>query len=179
MKFDEFAVRHLAAIQRFAAVLTGDQIRGDDLVQDVLVRAHTRWRKIGSLDRPEFYVRKMVVNEFLSSRRRGWWLVPAGSGAEVDRRVIPDHASGHADRDAMLAELGKLPAQQRAVLVLRYYEGLDDGRIAELLGIAAGTVRSYASRALATLRIEMTCEPVAERIGLTANELATNERRSW
>ncbi len=170
MKFDEFAVRQLAAIQRFAAVLTGDQVRGDDLVQEVLVRAHASWRRIGSLDRPEFYVRKMIVNEFLSSRRRTWWLVPAGSGTDIDRRVAPDHASGHADRDAMLAELSKLPAQQRAVLVLRYYEGLDDGRIAELLGIAAGTVRSYASRALATLRIEMTWEPVAERIGLAMDE---------
>jgi RNA polymerase sigma-70 factor (sigma-E family) len=172
VKFDEFAALHLAGIQRFAAVLTGDQTRGDDLVQDVLVRAHAKWRRIGSLDRPEFYVRKMIVNEFLSSRRRTWWLVPAGTSAEVDRRVIPDHASGHADRDAMLTELGKLPAQQRAVLVLRYYEGFDDGRIAELLGIAAGTVRSYASRALATLRIEMTSEPA--RMGL-----AINDRRSW
>lgn len=170
MKFDEFAALHLAAIQRFATVLTGDQIRGDDLVQEVLVRAHGGWRRIGSLDRPEFYVRKMVVNEFLSSRRRTWWLVPAGSGAEVDRRVIPDHAPGHADRDAMLAELSKLPAQQRAVLVLRYYEGLDDGRIGELLGVAASTVRSYVSRALATLRIEMTWEPVA-------TGLAMEERR--
>jgi RNA polymerase sigma-70 factor (sigma-E family) len=179
VKFDEFAALHLVAIQRFAAVLTGDQIRGDDLVQDVLVRAHVRWRKIGSLDRPESYVRKMVVNEFLSSRRRTRWLVPAGSATEVDRRVIPDHASGHADRDAMLAELSRLPAQQRAVLVLRYYEGFDDERIAQLLGIAAGTVRSYASRALATLRIEMSCEPVAEGIGLATNGLATNERKSW
>jgi RNA polymerase sigma factor (sigma-70 family) len=68
----------------------------------------------------------------------------------------------------MLAELSKLPPQQRAVLVLRYYDGLDDRRIGELLGVAAGTVRSYASRALATLRIEMTWEPAA--IGLAMEE---------
>jgi RNA polymerase sigma-70 factor (sigma-E family) len=165
--FDEFAAHHLAAAQRFAAVLTGDQTRGDDLVQEVLVRAHARWRRIGSLDRPEFYVRKMIVNEFLSSRRRSWRLVPAGSGTDIDRRVTPDHATSHADRDAMLAELGKLPAQQRTVLVLRYYEGLPDGRIAELLGIAPGTVRGYAARALAALRIEMSPEPPAEHAGLS------------
>jgi RNA polymerase sigma-70 factor (sigma-E family) len=170
MTFDEFAARHLAAAQRFAAVLTGDQTRGDDLVQEVLVRAHTRWRRIGSMDRPEFYVRKMIVNEFLSSRRRTWWLVPAGSGTDIDRRVTPDHATGHADRDAMLTELGKLPAQQRAVLVLRYYEGLSDGRIAELLGLAPGTVRGYAARALAALRIEMSPESPAEYAGLAVEE---------
>jgi RNA polymerase sigma factor (sigma-70 family) len=122
------------------------------------------------MDRPEFYVRKMIVNEFLSARRRSWRLVPAGSGVDVDRRVAPDHAASHADRDALLAELGKLPAQQRAVLVLRYYEGHSDGRIAELLGVGPSTVRSYASRALATLRIEMSHRPAAEHIELAVEE---------
>jgi len=138
--FEEFAAGHLAAARRFAAVLIGDQTWGDDLVQEVLVRAHARWRRIGSMDRPEFYVRKMIVNEFLSSRRRTWWLVPAGSGTDIDQRVTPDHATSQADRDALLTELGKLPAQQRAVLVLRYYEGLSDGRIAELLGLPLDAV---------------------------------------
>ncbi|TVZ06699.1 SigE family RNA polymerase sigma factor [Trebonia kvetii] len=174
MTFDEFAARHLITVQRFATVLTGDRVRGDDLVQEVLVRAHARWRRIGSLDRPEFYVRKMILNEFLSSRRRTWWLIPAGSGTDVDHRVAPDHAASHADRDALLAELGKLPAKQRAVLVLRYYEGLSDGQIAELLGLAPGTVRGYASRALAALRIEMSPGPEAGHTGL-----ACGERSIW
>ncbi|HXJ26149.1 MAG TPA: sigma factor [Streptosporangiaceae bacterium] len=87
MTFDEFAARHLITVQRFATVLTGDRVRGDDLVQEVLVRAHARWRRIGSLDRPEFYIRKMILNEFLSSRRRTWWLIPAGSGTDVDHRA--------------------------------------------------------------------------------------------
>jgi RNA polymerase sigma factor (sigma-70 family) len=112
----------------------------------------------------------MIMNEFLSARRRTRWLVPAGSGTDIDHRVTPDHATCHADRDAMLAELGKLPAQQRAVLVLRYYEGLSDGRIAELLGLAPGTVRGYAARALAALRIEMSPESSAARAGLVVEE---------
>jgi len=168
--FDEFAARHLAAAQRFAAVLTGDQTQGDDLVQEVLVRAHSRWRRIGSMERPDLYVRKMIVNEFVSSRRRTWRMVPVGSGTDVDHRVTPDHATCHADRDAMLAELGKLPARQRAVLVLRYYEGLSDGRIAELLGLAPGTVRGYAARALAALRIEMSPGSAVEHAGLAVEE---------
>jgi RNA polymerase sigma-70 factor (sigma-E family) len=172
--FDEFAARHFITVRRFATVLTGDQVRGDDLVQEVLVRAHARWRRIGSLDRPEFYVRKMILNEFLSSRRRTWWLIPAGSGTEVDHRVAPDHAAGHAERDALLAELAKLPAKQRAVLVLRYYEGLSDGQIADLLGITHGTVRGYASRALAALRIEMSPWPSGEQTGLAVEERSSS-----
>jgi RNA polymerase sigma-70 factor (sigma-E family) len=155
MTFEEFADIRLPGLLRFAGVLTGDRALAEDVVQEVLVRAHARWTKIGGLDRPEYYVRKMIVNEFLSWRRRTWRLLPAGAGAELDSRQAPDHAVGHAERESLLAELAKLPRRQRAVLVLRYYEGLSDNQIAEALGCSPGTVRGYASRALAALRVEM------------------------
>ena len=60
----------------------------------------------------------------------------------------------------MLAELTKLPRRQRAVVVLRYYEGLSDREIADVLGCKPGTVRGHASRALAALRVELTGAPV-------------------
>jgi len=59
------------------------------------------------------------------------------------------------ERRAILAELARLPRRQRAVLVLRYYEGLSDQEIAEVLACGPGTVRSYASRALASLRVQL------------------------
>lgn len=152
MTFEEFAETRLAAVLRFAAVLTGDRALAEDVVQEVLIRAHARWRKIGRLDRPESYIRKMIVNEFISAKRRNWRFVFTASAPE---QPGPDHAAGYADRDALLAELSKLPRRQRAVLVLRYYEGLSDNEIADALGCAPGTVRSYASRALGTLRIEL------------------------
>jgi RNA polymerase sigma-70 factor (sigma-E family) len=155
MTFEEFAAGRLPAVLRFAAVLTGDRAGAEDVVQEVLIRAHRHWDKIGGLDRPELYVRKMIVNEFITSRRRLWRLVPAGRGVDLDDRVTPDHASAHAERQALLAELARLPARQRAVLVLRYYEGLADAEIAEVLGCARATVRGCASRALATLRVEV------------------------
>jgi RNA polymerase sigma-70 factor (sigma-E family) len=155
MTFEQFAAQRLPALLRFAAVLTGDPAQAEDLAQDVLIKAHGRWSSIGTLDRPEYYVRKMLLNEFLSWRRRAWRLVPAGLGSEVDTRQVPDHAAGYAERDALVAELGKLPPRQRAVLALRYYEGLSDTEIADALGCSPGTVRGYASRALAALRIEM------------------------
>jgi RNA polymerase sigma factor (sigma-70 family) len=136
-------------VLRFAAVVTGDRALAEDLAQEVLIRAHARWRKIGSLDRPEYYVRKMILNEFLHWRRREWRLIPSGAGSDVDHRSAPDHALGYAERDALFAQLGKLPARQRAVLALRYYEGLCDIEIADLIGCKQGTVRAYASRALA------------------------------
>jgi RNA polymerase sigma-70 factor (sigma-E family) len=152
--FQEFAAARLPAVLAFAAVLTGQRATAEDIVQEVLLRAYARWDSIGGLDRPELYVRKMVLNEFLSWRRRSWRLISAGDASFAPDSVV-DHADWHADRAALLAEIGRLPRRQRAVLVLRYYEDRSDTEIAELLGCQPSTVRGYASRALAALRVEM------------------------
>jgi RNA polymerase sigma-70 factor (sigma-E family) len=156
MTFEEFAAARLPAVLKFAAVLTGDRGLAEDVVQEVLIRASARWQAIANLDQPEAYVRKMIVNEYLSWRRRSWRLVLSGTGADLHGRSAPDHAAGYAERDAIWAELAKLPLRQRAVLVLRYYEGLSDPEIADVLGCRPGTVRGYACRALAALRVELT-----------------------
>lgn len=159
MTFEEFAAARLPAVLRFAGVLTGDRALAEDVVQDALIRASRRWQTIGQLDRPEAYVRKMIINEFLSWRRRSWRLVLGGTGGGLDGQPIPDPAADYAERDAITTELAKLPRRQRAVLVLRYYQGLSDPEIAEVLGCRPGTVRGYAARALAALRAEMAGPP--------------------
>jgi RNA polymerase sigma-70 factor (sigma-E family) len=159
MTFEEFAADRLGAVVRFAAVLAGERALAEDIVQEVLIRVHARWDLIGCLDRPEAYIRKMIVNEYLSWRRRSWRLVPSGGLEAGPDRSGRDHAADHAERDALLAEVGRLPRQQRAVLVLRYYETLSDAEIAEVLGCTPGTVRGYASRALATLRVDLSRTP--------------------
>ncbi len=158
MTFEEFARARLPAVLAFATVLTGQRATAEDLAQEVLIRVHARWDRIGQLDRPEMYVRKMILNEFLSWRRRSWRLVPAGDN-QLTTGSAPDHATGYAEHAAMLAEIARLPRRQRAVLVLRYYEDRSDAEIAELLGCAPGSVRAYASRALAALRIELRSAP--------------------
>jgi len=162
MTFDEFAAERLPALLRFAAVLTGDRGLAEDVLQEVLLRAHQRWAHIGGLDVPEAYVRRMITNEYLSWRRRWARVVPHAEvvppGGETGEAAFADR---HADRDALSAELARLPRRQRAVLVLRYYAGLTDAEIALTLGCSAGTVRGYASRALATLRMDLAPAPIA------------------
>ena len=156
MTFDEFAAQHLPSLLRYAAVLTGDRDIAQDIVQEVLARTHLRWASISRLDVPEQYVRRVVTNEFLSWRRRFARVVPVGEVTpRRDPGPAPDAATAHADRDALLAELARLPRRQQAVLVLRYYEGLSDAEIAQVLGCQPGTVRGYAARALATLRVSV------------------------
>jgi RNA polymerase sigma-70 factor (sigma-E family) len=160
--FEEFAVARLPALLRFAGVVTGDRGVAEDVVQEVLIRAQLNWGRLTRMDDVEAYVRRMVVNEFVSwhRRRRRW--VPV---AEVVRPPsdAPDHASTHAERDELVAGLARLPRRQRAVLALRYYEGLSDAEIADVLGCRPATVRAYAARALATLRVDLRPTPALAR----------------
>jgi DNA-directed RNA polymerase specialized sigma24 family protein len=94
MTFDEFARTRLSAVLRFATALTGDPDLAKDVVQEVLVRASRRWRHIGQLDRPEAYIRKMLVNEYLSWRRRSWRQIPSGTDEHLTSHALPDPAEG-------------------------------------------------------------------------------------
>ncbi|MBO3088670.1 SigE family RNA polymerase sigma factor [Cellulomonas dongxiuzhuiae] len=153
---DEVVRAHLPGLLRYATVLTGDGHTAADLVQEVLLRAHVRWTRIGLLERPDLYLRRMVTNEHLSWRRR-WHVRTVHPSSDDVLAAHADPARDHAHRvvedDAMWRRLSELPPRQRTVLVLRYYEGLADPEIAQVLGTSAATVRSHASRALATLRV--------------------------
>jgi RNA polymerase sigma-70 factor (sigma-E family) len=156
--FEQFAVARIPSLLRYAVVLTGNRDLAQDVVQEVLARAHIRWRTISDSDSPEAYVRRMVLNEYLSWRR-SWAArnVHAVGERLIDlddaRGGVRDHADGVVEADALWARLATLGRKQRAVLVLRYYEQLDDEAIADLIGCSPATVRSHASRALRTLRL--------------------------
>lgn len=161
MRFEEFAAARLPALMRCATLLCTDREEAQDLVQESLTRALVKWDRIVKVEEPYAYVRKILTNQFLSwRRRRKFQTVPLGPGHEPAPSPDPDPEHG----DRLWHLLGDLPRQQRAVLVLRYYEGLTDDEIAETLSCRPGTVRGYASRALATLRIEITEHRAAEGV---------------
>lgn len=161
MTFEQFAVAQTAALLRYATALTCDRHLAQDIVQDVLFRLHGRWRRVQSYDRPEAYAKRAITNEYLSWRRRR--SVRSVRLGPVPELPTPDPAEESADRAEVWACLAALPPRQRAVLVLRYYEGLADAEIADIVGCAPVTVRSNASRGLATLRSRLTArEPVGE-----------------
>lgn len=159
MTFEQYVEGNLDRLFRFAAVLTGERGLAEDVVMETLIRVHAQWHRIEDLDRRDAYIRRMIVNEYLSWRRKWSRFVPV---AEVnDRRAEGDLAAQHAVRAELVAQLRRLPRRQRAAVVLRFYEGLDDAEIATILGCQAVTVRGYISRALSTLRVELhPSEPV-------------------
>lgn len=153
MRFDEFAAARLPALLRYAVMLTGDPHLAEDIVQETMIRVQLRWRRVRAADHPELYVRRMLTNEYFGQRRKGWFrrTVLRGEVSPVGP-VVPDPAHATTERDAVWEMLATLPPRQRASVVLRYYEGLADAQIAEVMGCAVGTVRGYISRALSNLR---------------------------
>ncbi|MDG4805898.1 SigE family RNA polymerase sigma factor [Micromonospora sp. WMMD1120] len=151
MTFEEYVSSRGPALVRLARLLTGDEHRAEDLTQEVLSRAYVQWRRIARADRPDVYVRRMLVNANISWwRRRSSREVVVDTFADRPHRV--DVGGEAADRDEMWRLIHALPDRQRAVLVLRYYEDLDDATIAQILDCSPVTVRTHAMRALANLR---------------------------
>jgi RNA polymerase sigma-70 factor (sigma-E family) len=153
LAFDAWAGARVAALLRFAYLVTGSQHAAEDAVQSALTRACEKWSRVRRTADPDAYVRRMVVNAHVSAWRR--------SGrreltvAEVRDTEASDHAEGIATGDAVWRVCTTLPPQQRAAVVLRYYEDLEYAEIAAILGVTQATARSHVHRALATMRAEL------------------------
>lgn len=154
-EYVQYVEARLPALRRTAYLLTGDEHRADDTVQQALTLLYVRWRRARQADHLDGYVRRMVVNAFLEERRRGWARVRL-LGELPDR---PDRPGGPPDepedRQVLHAALLSVPPRQRAALVLRFLHDLSVGEVAEILGCSEGTVKSQTARGLATLRQQL------------------------
>lgn len=147
-EFREFVTTRWNALVRSAYLLTGDRGHAEDLVQNALERMHRRWRTV---EDPERYVRRILVTQASARWRR------RARRPELLTGSIPDVAgldafSRRDDRDELWRALQEVPPRTRAVLVLRYFEDLSEAECAAVLGCSVGSVKSQASRGLATLR---------------------------
>ncbi len=151
--FREYVGARQRALLRSAWLLSGDWAAAEDIVQVALMKVWPRWSRVIASGDPDGYVRRAVINTFLSARKRRWT-------GEYATEAIPEHeAPGDAyasvdHRDQLTRALRKLAPRQRAVLVLRYVEDLTDVQIGEVMGCSVTTVRSQASRGLASIRAE-------------------------
>ncbi|MGH3411528.1 MAG: SigE family RNA polymerase sigma factor, partial [Marmoricola sp.] len=131
--FEQFVVQRSGALFGTAVLLTGDSHLAEDLLQTALAKAWPSW---GKAINPEAYVRRILVNTYVSWWRRKW-------NGERPTDVLPETAEHATQPDLDLQEaIRRLPRRQRAVIVLRYYEDLSEREVAELLGCSVGTVKS-------------------------------------
>jgi RNA polymerase sigma-70 factor (sigma-E family) len=154
LEFGSFVRAHTAALLRTAYLLTGSVAAAEDLVQDTLVHLYPRWHRVQAADRPLAYVRRALTNGWLNEQRRARSR-DIVTDAPPERPQLRSATDDLADRDHVWALLRTLGERQRAALVLRYYDGLDDAEIAAALDCRPGTVRSLLSRGLATLRADL------------------------
>jgi len=160
--FEEFVAARWASLYRLAYLLAGSSTGAEDLLQTTLEKAYMNWSRIGRMDHAEAYVRRMLATTMASSARRAW------TGERLWGE-LPETAEESAeipivDRSLLWPLVCALPARQRAVIVLRYYEDLTEAQIADVLGCARGTVKSQASAAIAAIRRAMAAAGVAEAV---------------
>jgi RNA polymerase sigma-70 factor (sigma-E family) len=157
-EFDRFVVARSQALLRTAYLLVRDEALAEDLLQTALTKAWFAWGRIEG--EPERYVRRILVNTSASWWRRRWH--GERPTADLPERRTPDSRDASGDRDLWDA-VGRLPARQRAVVVLRYLEDRTEAETADLMGCSVGTVKSQCSKALAKLRVDASLVVVDER----------------
>jgi RNA polymerase sigma-70 factor (sigma-E family) len=152
-QFRDFVAARSAALLRVAYLVCGDLNLAEDLLQTTLTRTYLAWRRLDGLDSIEAYARRVLLNTTTSWWRRRW---RAERPTEfLPERPVSDPTDRLVERDSIWVLLSTLPARQRAVIVLRYYEDLSEADIARELGVSVGTVKSHAARGLATLRARL------------------------
>jgi RNA polymerase sigma-70 factor (sigma-E family) len=151
-EFREFMRDRASLLHQSAYLLCGDWHLAHDLVQDTLVKAYQHWPRVRQADRPDAYVRRILLNEARGRWRRRERVIPVSRFPEGREPVAPDAADEIARRAGLLQALLGLPLRQRATVILRYLEGMSERETAAVLGCSEGTVKSQSARALSALR---------------------------
>jgi len=167
--FDQFVRDASPRLLRLAYLLTGDRGHAEDVVQTALLKVARRWRRIRGEPAP--YARQAVVN-LAKNHRRDRSRRPCEHSAAIEPCSAPPEADVLLQQ-MLLPAVMDLPARQRAVLVLRYFQGLSVEQTADALGCSIGTVKSQTHHALNKLR-----EAVGETADLKEDDLAIEGERS-
>ena len=149
LDFASYVAARRPALLRWARAVSGDPHTAEDLVQVSLVRVLARWGSLRVKTAADAYVRRTITRQHVSSHRRPWrhHEVSTASLPECTTTPAPGTDAGH-----LWSLVRALPDQQRAAVVLRYYEELSIAETAAVLGCSPGTVKSNTSRGLAALR---------------------------
>jgi RNA polymerase sigma-70 factor (sigma-E family) len=177
-RFQSVAVAELPRLRHFALALTADPHRADDFVQGALERMYVAWPRTHDVGNPGAYLRTILVRLVLNERRRPW-------RREHSAAVLPDAGyDSTAGTDLSLdlnRALAGLTVKQRAIVVLRYIEDRPVKEVADILGIATGTVKRQSADAVARLRrilgedfVDDADEPASDQL---SPEVTTAEER--
>jgi RNA polymerase sigma-70 factor (sigma-E family) len=147
--FSEYAAVRWRVLVRAGVLLGCSPPEAEDLAQQTMLRCYVKWSHVDRADDRDAYVARIQLNLLRQSRRRRWTGErPVGELAET---ATPDATGQVDDADALMRALAGLSAGQRQAVVLRYYLQLSEQQIADVAGVARGTVKSRLSRGLDAL----------------------------
>jgi RNA polymerase sigma-70 factor (sigma-E family) len=147
--FDRYQVRML----RVATVLIGDPALAEDVVQDAFLAVHSSWDRIRDKDEAVGYLHRSVVNGARSRLRRRSVVLRLARLRQHDQISAEDAALRAQLPGPLTAALAALPRREREAVLLRHYLDLSEKETADALGLRTGSVKGYASRGLAKLRL--------------------------
>jgi RNA polymerase sigma factor (sigma-70 family) len=139
--FDDFYLRQYRGVVGLAYALSGNRWISEELAQEAFLAAHVNWSRVGTYARPELWVRRVVANLSVSSFRRR--LAEAKALGRVALRQAPVVAQLSAENTEFWEAVRSLPHRQAQVVALFYLEDRPVAEIAEILGVAVGTVKKH------------------------------------
>jgi RNA polymerase sigma-70 factor (sigma-E family) len=163
-EFLDFFADEFWSLRRVGFLLTGDWGEAEELAQEAMARTFAAWSRVRGYDRPAAFARRVLLNRHRSLLRRA--VVEA-------RQVLASRPQEHHEPDfsgddlVLWQALRRLPARQRAAIVLRFYLDLPEAEVARQLGVPVGTVKSLVHRGLRRLRERLGATYAGER--LTSN----------
>lgn len=156
LTFSDLAEVHLPKAYRLAVAILGDDDEAADAVQESVIAAWRNWPHLRNVASFESWFTRIIVNQCRDELRRRARRKRAASTFEVQPTLIDSTATAQAERDLVYQALGALGADDRILLIVRYFEDAPLERIAERLGLPLGTVKSRLHAATARFRIALT-----------------------
>jgi RNA polymerase sigma-70 factor (ECF subfamily) len=138
--FEEFMEREWKLVVGLLYWLTRDWYAAEDLAQNAFAAAEHHWARVGGLEKPGAWVRKVAIHELRRWRRRG--ALEARALAQRFLNVYVEQVELPAEYAELWDAVAKLPRAQREVIVLHYQSDLGIAEIAEILRTSKGTVKS-------------------------------------
>lgn len=157
--FDGLYRREIASLRTLAAALTGSRELGADLAHEAMVRAFRDWDRVGKLERPGAWVRRVVLNLATDVHRRRVRELRAIERLSVHETAAPAEPAD----DAFWRAVRALPEMQRHAAALFYVDDLSVDRIAEVLGVGSGTVKKALFQARGNLARTMGTDTEGQR----------------
>lgn len=158
--FELFYRRDYAAVVALVYGLTGSRWVAEDLAQEAFLRAHRDWHSVSKMESPGGWVRRVAVN----LTRSLWRRLQVEAMARLKTREQDQQDPFDAEADEFWREVRRLPARQAQAIALHYVEDLSVSEIADVLGVAEGTVKALLHQGRSRLRRQLEAKGLIDEV---------------